>query len=1069
MHDTKNYLDEVYNKLGYDQGILLSVMDSPDINTSAHWVDKGGWLSLANNFNKSCDNRKIDKIFFVKDNPVIVFGNCSGNQKEIELFLQKAWCLARPIILYLAIPGELRVYSLNKLPNKGNNYEINDEPIERIQDVSRISKILSKYHREQVESGKLFEDTQFGKINDRADQRLIQDLKIVRAELIKAGLSGDKVKYAHALIGRSIFIRYLEDRGILTWAYYEKVANQNPRWQAILDTPIDRLFGTNVQNAFFLRLLKDKEFTYAFLKHLAKDFNGDMFPQDTNEYDIITQDHLDILRGFLIGDTGPQCKVFFWAYSFDIIPTELISSIYEEFYRQGTNIKATGTYYTPPSLVDFVLSQVLTSEVLDTTPRILDPACGSGIFLVESFRRIVRYEEQKRNGSKLSAEELKGILRQQIRGIEINEEALRISAFSLYLAYLNYQEPPDITQQLEKGYKLPNLKYRSDAREQNQFLNILLESDTFDCALIDQNAEMFDHFGNANVLVGNPPWGKISKKALDWCKLNNLTIGHKEFSQAFILRSLTFLSENGIVGMLVSSGVILKQQANSIIFRRTWLTRTELVQVVNFSHVRHVFFKNANSPFAYIQFRKKVPDDTNLMYYWSAKKTAMVENQQAIVLTRADLKLVKQTELTNNDNLWKIFWWGNHKDYALLSALSLNDSLRRVVEKRGWTAGRGFQLDFANGSHKPSEWLKNYKELPIEYFSRYGTIEEKWLKEVPDIVHRRGKRAIYEGQRIIVGQGIIEADGADGKIIARLEQKSYAVSQSFYGISMSNAEDWECKIILGIIWSSLARYILFLTATSWGSWRHKIYLEEILDLPIRFPNNEDLKVRIINTVNKLLVFDSFEQMVHQDTNVMMLEKELDDAIFEMFALSEPERDLITDMCNTGLDVFYNGTSGEGFRPLIKSVSAEEGLIKDTLLQNHIKGGIEGYINAFLEVWNEELEPDGEFSWKIFGIENASPIISIVFSTRSKSEPILSKKNDYNSLQEIFRTLDKSLLIPLSSSIYIEGMCTIVSDTNIIVIKKNERRLWTKSAAREDAESTLLQVIDLQEQYNGGLQ
>jgi hypothetical protein len=49
------------------------------------------------------------------------------------------------------------------------------------------------------------------------------------------------------------------------------------------------------------------------------------------------------------------------------------------------------------------------------------------------------------------------------------------------------------------------------------------------------------------------------------------------------------------------------------------------------------------------------------------------------------------------------------------------------------------------------------------------------------------------------------------------------------------------------------------------------------------------------------------------------------------------------------------------------------------------------------------------------------------------------------------------------------MIRAVTDTEIIIIKQNENRLWTKSMAREDAEVTLLQAIDLQDAYKRGAQ
>src|SRR5207244_11616522 len=105
----------------------------------------------------------------------------------------------------------------------------------------------------------------------------------------------------------------------------------------------------------------NKAFTYELFGHLSKDFNGDMFPLNPEEYRIVTEKHLRILRNFLLG--GQDEKLFFFAYRFDIIPIELISSIYEKFYSINPKMKRDeGSYYTPSALVDFVLSQTL-SEI----------------------------------------------------------------------------------------------------------------------------------------------------------------------------------------------------------------------------------------------------------------------------------------------------------------------------------------------------------------------------------------------------------------------------------------------------------------------------------------------------------------------------------------------------------------------------------------------------------------------------------------------------------------------------------------------------------------------------------
>ena len=138
----------------------------------------------------------------------------------------------------------------------------------------------------------------------------------------------------------------------------------------------------------FPDVLGNKSDTYSLFKKLREDFNGDLFTWYKEESEWITEKDLGTLQNFIAGRSmGAQQDLFFWAYKFDIIPVELISNIYEEFYHEnsgGTDDK--GTHYTPMPLVEFILSECLTKRRLDNGARILDPACGSGIFLVEAFR-----------------------------------------------------------------------------------------------------------------------------------------------------------------------------------------------------------------------------------------------------------------------------------------------------------------------------------------------------------------------------------------------------------------------------------------------------------------------------------------------------------------------------------------------------------------------------------------------------------------------------------------------------------------------------------------------------------
>lgn len=297
--------------------------------------------------------------------------------------------------------------------------------------------------------------------------------------------------------------------------------------------------------------------------------------------------HLALLCSFLRGDSlDSQLSLFFWAYQFDVIPIELLSSIYEEFYHSENVNDDKGTHYTPPTLVSFVLANPSILEKLKIG-KVLDFACGSGIFLVEAFRRMV-YHQMRERGRRLRPQELQKILRERVFGVDRNGEAVRVAAFSLYLALLDFMEPSDI-----RRHKLSLLIH--DANElidQPNGFN-LFEANAFfllpeERALIVNRLQTKKYKGRIldlqivnwpllplrslryDVIVGNPPWGEPMKndpdgqRAVQWCQSFNLPIGDNELSQCFIWRTLNLLADDGIAGLLVSSGVFFKRHPKSL-------------------------------------------------------------------------------------------------------------------------------------------------------------------------------------------------------------------------------------------------------------------------------------------------------------------------------------------------------------------------------------------------------------------------------------------------------------------------------------------------------------------------
>jgi hypothetical protein len=201
---------------------------------------------------------------------------------------------------------------------------------------------------------------------------------------------------------------------------------------------------------------------------LAGAFNGDMFPQSAATENLAER-HLSRVADLLEAVDPETGQLTFFPYQFDVIPVELISSIYEQFAhsKAGAAASATdptddieppleaddgageqarastdavtpaqakrrGVHYTRLPVVSLILDEVMHDITGDET--VLDLTCGSGVFLVEALRRLVA-----RKGGEAPARELiRSTLYNQVYGVDISDAAIRVAAFSLYLAALDW-------------------------------------------------------------------------------------------------------------------------------------------------------------------------------------------------------------------------------------------------------------------------------------------------------------------------------------------------------------------------------------------------------------------------------------------------------------------------------------------------------------------------------------------------------------------------------------------------------------------------------------------------------
>jgi hypothetical protein len=252
-------------------------------------------------------------------------------------------------------------------------------------------------------------------------------------------------------------------------------------------------------------------------------------------------------------------------------------------------------------------------------------------------------------------------------------------------------------------------------------------------------------------------------------------------------------------------------------------------------------------------------------------------------------------------------------------------------------------------------------------------------------------------------------------------------------------------------------------------WHHEIKRETIERIPIRLPKSQKLRDRIVKIVDKLResspaakdLFGDVAPLRIQPQLRAELEAQLDEAVFTLYELTDEEQDLVLDMCNVGLDLFYNGMKSKAAQPVPPIPGKRPYGRQEDIHRLDRSNDLVGYLESFLAIWEPEVKrTGGGFRWRVVRPGGESPMLAVVFSVESPDEPLPDPTDsDEQAFRGALGLIAQTSAQPADASrIYIDGMVRIVTNEDIVIIKRNERRLWTRTAARYDAEAALNQII-----------
>lgn len=836
----------------------------------------------------------IDAVYFLRDAngiakiPLIYF---SAIQKydatKVAELHRLSWNLGEAPLLFVVTPDEVLIYNNYEAPQalEAGNLDPTAGIIETLSLTDGLASqrlALQKYHRSLLESGEYWRqnETRFD-IQGRVDTTLMSNLRIMRKTLIsqiskRCNESKETItSIVHSLLSRSIFIKYLEERK---------------------DSNGATVFPQGFYSGFlesakcYTDVLNSKDATYCLFNSLKEKFNGDTLQVAEIETEIITQKDLDELRTFILGDSELESKqLALWPfYSFDIIPIQLISSIYELFFHLSDEDDEKGTYYTPLHLVNLVMDEVYPWEGEYKDTSFFDPSCGSGIFLVEAYRRLVCRWMSQNDVHTITCDQLNLLLKNSIFGVAINEEAIRVASFSLSLAMCDFLDPRSIWGKLS----FPRL-----------LENNLIASDFFDKDKSFNNKRY-------DVIIGNPPWqSNITGKTKEYLKKANRVIGDKQIAQAFSIKCSELCKQNGIICLLMpSKGLLFNRSEKSRAYRENLFSDNNVLAMINLSVYRKFLFDHASGPAAAIIYTPKKEEISQPIIYCTPKPTYTIEDVRKFSIDPTDICRIPR-DIIDDDRIWKIAMWGAPRDIELIAKMqSTFAPMVSFIEENHMATAEGFK----RGNRKTQ--CHDFEGLPLvdaktfkPYYVSSSELKTVDFDDFECIV--KNAREIFAAPHLIIKQS-----HKNGTFLSEVLDYDAVFNHSLLGV---HGDMNMLKYLSVLIGSRVFSYYHILTNRKWLVERDELEAGDIWQTPIPKPSDEEIS-EACDIFDELVILPSKKQKAEKFAR-------------HMYRLKEYENYQIDDVIDYVYDYFKNKQHSVSFeQPSIDAYKLYYHSIKEVL-------------------------------------------------------------------------------------------------------------------------------------------
>jgi hypothetical protein len=716
---------------------------------------------------------------------------------------------------------------------------------------------------------------------DKWLESLLFRLLVQAAEGIHKAAPTLTIQQVIALVGRSLFFRFLVDRGIVA---PEDATSISSRTTKLAD------------------MFKDQSTLIDTCVWLDKTFNGDLLSIGNTDYhslldtvgtgiDSVSR-HLGNIQYRAVDG---QLPLNWGGIKFRHVPVGVLSQVYEAFAHKFIPelARATSVHFTPRHLAELIIDGVF-SAVGSESPhkaKVLDPAVGAGVFLVLAFRRLVT-ERWRTDGFRPNRRVIRHILMTQLAGLDVNRDALNMAALSLYLAALELDPKPSPLSDLKFQKLIGTVLHPVDVQT--------LGPKATDPEIGSLSEDVLNRFkGKFDIVVANPPWTGLkgtSALALNRCLSRLVGNGGDGASPAarygspdvpFLLAATHWAKPHGALGFALHGRFLFQREAFEL--RKLVFKRVRVTGVMNFAALRldNKLWSTNDAPFVLFVARNEPSAPNDNFYYISPRQEPhlAVVGQFRIDPTAAT-GIATRSVLENEFSLKAIFKGGL---LGLDLLMRLRESAPQPIGSQLHELGLKFRSGFQLGKpYQRTQDANNLHGLPVatvnmEYQVRSGAEQFSY-----ESVQWPRRPEIYKGPLLLFRESPKPNRALRGALYSKHDT---AYSESFIGLSFHGKPKLQplLDLLYVVSYSDLLLYYQLLTSAKFGVERDSALQTDLEQFPlVEFQRLAPRDLHRLTDVATLLRAGKLDPA------------EVNDIVAKLYDLTEADQQLIEDTLATEL-------------------------------------------------------------------------------------------------------------------------------------------------------------------------